>query len=98
MDWIDTAPLGLVGLALFLILLICVEIGFRVRSAAGSAEGQIGNQEFLLSAVLGLLALLLGFTFSMALNRYDGRRDLVVQEANAIGTTWLRAQLLREPD
>jgi hypothetical protein len=51
-----------------------------------------------LSAALGLLALLLGFTFSMALNRFDTRRDLVVEEANALGTTWLRIQLLNEPD
>jgi hypothetical protein len=52
----------------------------------------------LILAVLGLLALLLGFTFSLALNRYEARRDLVVQEANAIGTTWLRAQLLEDGD
>lgn len=49
------------------------------------------------AAVLGLLALLLGFTFSMAVNRYETRRDLVLKEANAIGTSWLRAGLLPEP-
>ena len=48
------------------------------------------------SLILGLLSLLLGFTFSMALERYSVRRDLVVKEANAIGTTWLRAGLLPE--
>lgn len=56
------------------------------------------GHDYLLSAMLGLLALLLGFTFSLALNRYETRRELVVQEANAIGTAWLRAQLLEEPD
>jgi hypothetical protein len=45
-------------------------------------------------AVLGMLGLLLGFTFAMALDRYDKRRGLVIQEANAIGTTFLRASLL----
>ena len=49
------------------------------------------------AAVLGLLGLLLGFTFSMAIQRYEARRDLVVQEANSIGTTYLRAGLLDEP-
>ena len=41
-----------------------------------------------------MLGLLLGFTLSFAVGRYDLRRDLVVKEANAIGTTWLRASLL----
>src|SRR6478736_6934940 len=47
--------------------------------------------------VLGLLALLLGFSFSMAVNRFEVRRDLVATDANAIGTTWLRAGMLRPP-
>jgi len=46
------------------------------------------------SALLGLLALLIGFTFSIALSRYDLRRALVLEEANAIGTASLRAQFL----
>ncbi|UJS19641.1 MAG: hypothetical protein L3J18_12100 [Candidatus Brocadia sp.] len=49
------------------------------------------------AAVLGILALLLGFTFSMALTRFDLRKQLVLEEANAIGTTYLRTQLLPEP-
>jgi hypothetical protein len=53
--------------------------------------------DHLVAAALGLLALLLGFTFSLALERFETRRVLIVQEANAIGTVWLRAQLLEEP-
>ena len=49
------------------------------------------------AAVLTLLGLLLGFTFAMAISRHDTRRELVVQEANSIGTTVRRAQLLPEP-
>jgi hypothetical protein len=45
---------------------------------------------------LGLLALLLGFTFALAVSRYETRRTLIVAEANAIGTTYLRASLLPE--
>ncbi|WP_213981586.1 hypothetical protein [Sphingomonas sp. dw_22] len=48
--------------------------------------------------MLGLFALLLGFTFSLALNRFEARRDLVVQEANAFDSTWREAQLLYAPD
>ena len=58
-----------------------------------ACKSQIGTLQ---GAVLGLLGLLLGFTFAMAVQRYDIRRDLVVQEANAIGTTFLRASFLPE--
>jgi hypothetical protein len=47
--------------------------------------------------VLGLLALMIAFTFAMALSRYEARRGAVVSEANAIGTTALRARLLPAP-
>src|SRR5205085_12319326 len=57
-----------------------------------------GQEAYVISAILGLLALLLGFTFSMAIDRYDTRRARVLEEANAIGTTYLRVQLLHEPD
>jgi hypothetical protein len=49
------------------------------------------------AAVLTLLGLLSGFTFAMAVSRHDTRRELVVQEANSISTTALRARLLPEP-
>lgn len=49
------------------------------------------------SAILGLLALMIGFTFAMALSRFEARRDAVLAEANAIGTTALRARLLPAP-
>jgi hypothetical protein len=49
------------------------------------------------AAILGLVALLLAFGLTMAVGRYESRREAVVQEANAIGTTYLRAQTLAEP-
>lgn len=49
------------------------------------------------AAILGLLALLLGFTFAMSMSRYDKRKQMVLEEANAISTTFLRSQLLPEP-
>ncbi len=48
--------------------------------------------------MLGLLALMIGFTFAMALSRFETRRDAVLSEANAIGTTALRARLLPQPE
>jgi hypothetical protein len=49
------------------------------------------------AALVGLVALLLAFGLTMAVGRYQARRDAVVLEANAIGTTFLRAQTLAEP-
>lgn len=50
------------------------------------------------TAILTLLALIVGFTFSMALTRYDQRKNLEEEEANAIGTAWVRADLLPAGD
>ena len=47
--------------------------------------------------MLGLLGLLLGFTFAMSVARHDARRQVIVDEANTIGTTWLRADFLAGP-
>ena len=49
------------------------------------------------AALLGLVALVLAFGLTMAVGRYDTRRAAVVDDANAIGTTYLRAQTLKEP-
>jgi hypothetical protein len=51
----------------------------------------------MVGAILGLLAFMLAFTFSLAASRFDARRQVVLEEANAIGTTYLRARLLPEP-
>jgi hypothetical protein len=86
----------LVILIVGLLLLGIAELGFRmglrlftVRDEARKA--QIGGVQ---GAVLGMLGLLLGFTFAMAVGRYENRRSLVLEEANAIGTTYLRASFL----
>jgi hypothetical protein len=80
-------------------LLLFTELGFLLGRKAGRttsdrARSQIGAIQ---AAILGLLALLLGFTFAMAMSRFDIRKQLVLDEANAIGTTYLRTQLLPEP-
>lgn len=52
----------------------------------------------MVASILGLVALVLGFTFSLAASRFDARRMAVLEEANAIGTTFLRARLLPDPE
>lgn len=94
LDWIfDTAPLGLIGILLFLLLILFFRLGAWLRGRSKHVDGRTDDEGYLLSAALALLGLLIAFTFSLALNRYDSRRGLVVQEANAIGTAWLRAGL-----
>jgi hypothetical protein len=84
----------LLALALFAALIAARELGYWVHRRR-MREGDAGREDgFTLTSVLGLLALLVSFTFSMSLSRYDTRRELVLQEANAIGTTWLRVQLM----
>ena len=78
------------------ILLAAAEVGFRLglrlyRSKDEARRNQISGVQ---NAMLGLLGLLLGFTYAMGINRYDAHRLLVLKDANAIGTTWLRAGLL----
>jgi hypothetical protein len=80
------------------LLLLAAEAGFRLglrlhKSKDEARKSQLGGIQ---GAVLGLLALLLGFTFAMAVARYESRRDLVLREANSIGTTFLRASFLPE--
>jgi hypothetical protein len=57
----------------------------RLRAADNDSEPMSSDEGFILSGVLGLLALLMGFSFSMALSRLEDRRDLMLQEASAVG-------------
>ena len=86
-------------LVLMGLLLVAEEFGFRVkrRTRPGSDSIEKADIALILGAVLTLLALLLGFTYAMSERRFETRRQLVVEEANAIGTTYLRAKALPEP-
>lgn len=98
MAFLDSWPLALVGVAVLIVLLLGVEVGYRGYCWLWRREDDRSHSpDFLLSAALGLLSLLLGFTFSLSLARYDARRTLVVEEASAIGTVWRRSQVLPEP-
>ena len=76
---------------------ICGAIELGRRLGARAKVGKSETITMLVGALLGLLALMMGFTFSVALSRFEARLDAVLEEANAIGTTALRARLLPEP-
>lgn len=90
----------LICLVLMGVWVVALEIGFQVkkrRMKGGSDSIEKADIALILGAVLTLLALLLGFTYAMAMGRFEARRQLVIEEANAIGTTYLRAKALPEP-
>jgi hypothetical protein len=88
------------GLVFFVLILAAVEVGFRVgrRSTVKSYEATKKRVTAVEAAVLGVLGLLLAFSLVMAVSRFDVRRQLVRDEANAIGTTYLRCQLIPSPE
>lgn len=84
------------ALGLFVGMLVLLEVGRRIGYArlARDPEGARVGTGTVEGAVFGLLGLLIAFTFSGAAARFDVRRELIVQETNAIGTAWLRLDLL----
>lgn len=90
MNFFDTLPLAAIFMMSVLLFVISSEAGHRF----GVNETREANVSTLEASVLGLLALMLSFTFAMAVARFDARRDGVLKEANAIGTVALRARLL----
>ncbi len=78
------------------VVFLASEFGWRlgIRTKGHGASGNISALE---QSLLGLLALIIGFIFLMALMRFEARREAVLDEANAIGTTALRARLLPVP-
>lgn len=104
-DWLSSLPILAIGFGTLAVMLAAAATGqlvrrlqaHRARRVGEESEPSVAQEGYLLGGVLGLLGLLLAFSFGMVLNRYETRRELVIQEANAIGTAYLRAQLLDEP-
>ena len=96
---LDSLPIVGVFVAFAIFTLLMYEAGFRFGRwwqdrEPGEQEGPTG---FLVGSILALLAFLLAVTMGMASDRFDARRAVVLNEANAIGTTYLRAGYLPEP-
>jgi hypothetical protein len=77
-------------------ILVLLEIGRRIGVRQIKEEGETASQGLgaIEGAIFGLLGLILAFSFSGALTRFEARRHLIVEEANDIGTAWLRIDLL----
>lgn len=99
-NWLDFLPLwALFGLTVAIVV-ASIEAGFQIafyrkRYAVAANDAPISS---VIGGTLGLLAFLLAFTFGLAASRFDARRVLLLDETNAIGTAYLRAGMVPEPE
>lgn len=96
---LDTVPIWLLFVAVCLFTALALEGGYqlgkwRYARATVEKETPVGA---MVGSILALFAFMLAFTFGMAGSRFESRREVVLDEANAIGTTYLRTRLLHEP-
>jgi hypothetical protein len=96
---LDFLPLWALFAATVAIVLMAMEGGYRLgtyrrRRTEPEKEAPVGA---MVGALLGLLAFMLTFTFGLAASRFDARRIVLLDEANAIRTAYLRAELLADP-
>lgn len=96
---VDGAPLWALFVLFVTLTLLAYELGYRTGRwwQARTPDEVEGNTGLLVGSVLALFAFLLAVTMGMAADRFDTRRGLVVEEANAIGTAYLRAGFLPSP-
>jgi hypothetical protein len=98
--WLYQQPFWLIALLLTIVLFLALEAGFRLglRDSHNLRDtDRIMRADVTLAAMLALLGLMLAFTYAFSLSRADLRKQAIVNEANAIETAFLRADLLPEP-
>jgi hypothetical protein len=93
---LDALPLWGLFLVIVVLVLFSIEGGHRLGRYRRTRSEQEKDAPVgaMVGSTLGLLAFMLAFTFGMAASRFDTRKSLVLDEANAIGTTYLRAAML----
>ena len=97
----DMYPLWAVYVGTVVLVLVAAEIGFRFgmwlqRRAPDSGQARVTGT--MVGGMLGLMAFLMAFSIGIVINQHNGRKAMVVTEANAVGTAYLRAGFLDEPD
>ena len=96
----DAFPLWVVFAATLLVVVVAIESGFRLGRAthARSEDEKESPVSAIAATILALLAFIMAFTFGIVSDRYDARKALVREEANAIRTAWSRSDFLPEPN
>ena len=98
---LDQSPVWVVYLVTVAIALLAAEIGFRIGMWLQRRDPESGKTPLtgaVVGGMLGLMAFLLAFCIGIVINQHNGRKAMVVTEANAVGTAYLRADFLGEPD
>jgi hypothetical protein len=100
MSILDRLPISIIYLLTVGLVLLAAEVGFRIgvqvrRRDPAALKGSMTGA--VVGGLLGLLAFLLAVSIGVALDQFNTRRGLVVTEANAIGTAYLRASFLADP-
>ncbi len=93
-DMVDELPVLVIALLLVVVGAMAMLAGRTARRQLGASAGET---LYATTATISLFTLLVGFTFSVALNRYDTRRDLVVEETAGCFALWQRLQLQPAP-
>jgi hypothetical protein len=101
MEFMDPFPIWALYIGVVITVLIAAELGFRIgiwlqdRSPGTDDSRMTGT---VVGGMLGLVAFLMAFSIGIVINQHDDRKTIVLTEANAISTAWLRAGFLAEPD
>jgi hypothetical protein len=98
---LDQSPIWVVYLVTVAIALVAAEVGFRIGMWLRRRDPESGKTPLtgaVVGGMLGLMAFLLAFCIGIVINQHNGRKAMVVTEANAVGTAYLRAGFLGEPD
>jgi hypothetical protein len=97
---LDQFPVWAVYLGTVAAVLIAAEIGFRLglwlQRRGPDAKAPVSGT--VIGGMLGLMAFLLAFSIGIVIKQHNGRKAMIVTEANAVGTAYLRAGFLDEPD
>jgi hypothetical protein len=96
MPWIESLPILIVFFLVAMMMLLACELGYHLGNRARTrheteAPAALGS---MVAGLLGMLGFVLAFTFSIASGQHDMRKARVLEEANAVGTAYLRADLL----
>jgi len=94
---LTASNIGVMSFAVAVAILVAGVIGYLLAKRWWKSDPNDAPFGVLQASAFGMVGLLLGFSFSLAVARFDQRREVTVREANAIGTTVLRAELLRSP-
>lgn len=98
---LDRLPIWGVYVVTVALVLVSAEIGFRIGTAMRRRDPSWGGTSMrgaVIGGLLGLMAFLMAFSIGIVINQDGDRKAMVVTEANAVGTAWLRAGFLNEPD